>query len=139
MHSQSHLNQAVLDFRGLVPVYHRIVIDLRGPMSLKLTTAVILAALTFALPAVAEDLTITIVNSSSKALAQFFTSPTDVDNWEEDVFGDGVLPSGNKVDLTIADGRSQCDYDLKFVMEDGQEITGTQNMCETSTFTLSDD
>jgi hypothetical protein len=105
---------------------------------MKLSLTASLLALTLALPAAAEDLTMTIVNTSSKGLAQFFTSPTEVDEWEEDVFGDGVLPSGNQVDVTIADGRTQCVYDLKFVMDDGQEITGTQDLCEGATFTLSD-
>jgi hypothetical protein len=94
--------------------------------------------MTVAAPAFAQDLTITIENTSSMALAQFFTSPADVDEWEEDVFGDGVLPSGNTIDVTIADGREQCVYDLKFVMESGQEIVGTQDMCAEPTFTLSD-
>jgi hypothetical protein len=61
-----------------------------------------------------------------------------VGEWEEDVFGDGVLPAGNTVEVTIADGREQCVYDLKFVMESGQEIVGTQDMCEQPIFTLSD-
>lgn len=105
---------------------------------MKLNVFAAIAALSFALPAAAEDVTITIVNNSSKALAQFFTSPSDVEQWEEDVFGDGVLPSGNQVDVVIADGREQCEYDLKFVMEDGQEIVGTQDVCNEPTFTLSD-
>lgn len=95
-------------------------------------------ALISATPALAEDLVITINNQSSKALVQFFTSPTDVDEWEEDVFGEGILPSGNTVDVTLADGRSQCVYDLKFVLEDGQELIGTQDMCEEPTFNLFD-
>jgi hypothetical protein len=94
--------------------------------------------LTAAAPAMAEDLVITINNGSSKAVVQFFTSPTDVDKWEEDVFGDGVLPPGNTLDVTIADGREQCVYDLKFVMEGGQELIGTQDMCEEPTFNLFD-
>lgn len=97
-----------------------------------------LLAITVATPAFAQDLVITINNGSSMALAQFFTSPVGVEEWEEDVFGDSVLPSGNTVDVTIADGREQCEYDLKFVMEDGQELVGTQDMCAEPTFTLSD-
>jgi hypothetical protein len=95
-------------------------------------------AIGVAAPAAAEDLVITINNTSSMALVQFFTSPTEVNEWEEDVFGDGVLPAGNTVDVTIADGREQCIYDLKFVMEGGQEIIGTQDMCENPTFNLFD-
>jgi hypothetical protein len=105
---------------------------------MKLKSMIVAASMIAAAPAFAEDLVITINNTSSLALAQFFTSPADVGDWEEDVFGDGILPPGNTVDVTIADGREQCIYDLKFVMESGQEIVGTQDMCEEPTFTLSD-
>ena len=105
---------------------------------MKLKSIIVALSMTVAAPAFAEDLVITINNTSSMALAQFFTSPADVGEWEEDVFGDGILPSGNTVDVTIADGRTQCVYDLKFVMESGQEIVGTQDMCAEPSFTLSD-
>jgi|LauGreDrversion2_5_1035112.scaffolds.fasta_scaffold155939_1 hypothetical protein len=105
---------------------------------MKLKSIIVALSMTVTAPAFAEDLIITIDNTSSMALAQFFTSPADVDEWEEDVFGDGILPAGNTIDVTIADGREQCVYDLKFVMESGQEIVGTQDMCEEPTFTLSD-
>ena len=105
---------------------------------MKLKAMIAALSLTMAMPAFAEDLTITINNTSSLGLVQFFTSPADVGQWEEDVFGEGVLPPGNTVDVTIADGREQCVYDLKFVMEGGQEIVGTQDMCAEPTFTLFD-
>lgn len=106
---------------------------------MKMTFVATFLALSLAAPAFAEDLVITINNGSSQALAQFFTSPSGVDEWEVDVFGEGVLLSGYTVDVTIADGREQCEYDLKFVMEDGQELVGTQDMCEEPTFELFDD
>ena len=63
-------------------------------------------SISVAAPAFAEDLTITINNVSLKAPAQFFTSPTEVEEWEEDVFGKGILPPGNTIDASIADGRA---------------------------------
>lgn len=87
----------------------------------------------------AEDLTFTLTNSSSYAVKAFFTSPVDVDQWEEDVFGDGYLPSGNQVPITIADGRSQCVYDMKFVLEDDSEmIEKNIDLCQLGEYTLSD-
>jgi hypothetical protein len=44
--------------------------------------------------ALAEDLTFQLTNRSSYTIVQFFTSPATTDEWEEDVFGEGVLPSG---------------------------------------------
>jgi hypothetical protein len=99
--------------------------------------ALLLAALPGA--ARAEDLVFTLTNSSSYAVKSFFTSPADVDNWEEDVFGDKYLPAGNYVSVTIGDGREQCIYDMKFVMEDDSEfIEKGVDLCELGEYTLSD-
>lgn len=100
------------------------------------------AALLFAaLPgvAVAEDLVFTLTNSSSWAVKSFYTSPADVEDWEEDVFGDNYLPAGNYVSVTIGDGREQCVYDMKFVLEDDSEfIESGVDLCELGEYTLSD-
>ena len=90
--------------------------------------------------ALAEDLTFVLTNSSSYAVKSFFTSPADVDNWEEDVFGDKYLPAGNQVNVTIGDGREQCVYDMKFVMEDDSEVLEKGiDLCELGEYTLSDE
>jgi len=89
--------------------------------------------------ALAEDLTFVLSNASSYAVKSFFTSPADVGNWEEDVFGDNYLPAGNQVNVTIADGREQCTYDLKFLLEDDSEFVESGiNLCELGEYTLSD-
>lgn len=89
--------------------------------------------------AFAEDLTFMLTNSSSLAIKSFFTSPVDVDKWEEDVFGDNYLPSGNQVNVTIADGRDVCTYDMKFILEDDSEYTENGvDLCQLGEYTLSD-
>ena len=101
----------------------------------------IAALLVLAAPAaaLAEDLTFTLTNNSSLAVARFFTSPADVEAWEEDLFGDGVLPAGNSVDVTIGDGRDTCVYDMKFVAEDGTELVESGvDLCSLGEYTLSD-
>lgn len=108
-------------------------------MNLKLLGAA--ALVLFALPsvAVAEDLVFTLTNTSSYAVKAFFTSPADIESWEEDVFGQGYLPAGNYVEITIADGREQCVYDMKFVMEDDTEfVESGVDLCELGEYTLSD-
>lgn len=99
------------------------------------------ALLLVALPgaAQAEDLTFTLTNSSSYALKYFYTSPADVENWEEDVFGEQYLPAGNYVSVTIEDGRETCVYDMKFVLEDDSEfVEQGVDLCELGEYTLSD-
>jgi len=87
-------------------------------------------------PALAQDLTFELINVSGYDLVEFYTSPVDVGEWEEDVFGTGVLPSGNSVDVTIADGRTQCSYDLRFVFDDGDVIEDSADLCEMGSYTI---
>ena len=99
------------------------------------------ALLLVALPsaALAEDLTFTLTNNSSYAVKSLFTSPADVDSWEDDVFADKYLPAGNYVEVTIGDGREQCVYDMKFVLEDDSEfIEPAVDLCALGEYTLTD-
>lgn len=90
--------------------------------------------------ALAEDLELMLTNLSSRALIVFQTSPSGVEEWEEDVLGDGVLPSGNEVPVIIADRRDVCIYDMRFVMEDETVLEAYEyDICETQQFTLSDE
>lgn len=87
----------------------------------------------------AEDLTFVLTNGSSYAVKSFFTSPADIGNWEEDVFGDNYLPAGNQVNVTVGDGREQCVYDMKFILEDDSEFFERGiDLCELGEYTLSD-
>ncbi|HYE85661.1 MAG TPA: hypothetical protein VEA16_04870 [Vicinamibacterales bacterium] len=97
-------------------------------------------ALVLASPAAfAEDLTFTFHNKSSYAVAEFYASPADVNNWEDDILGTDILPAGESVDITIADGRSQCVYDFKVVVEDGTTLErGGVDICELGSYTLTD-
>lgn len=101
-----------------------------------LTAAVLLCA---AAPAQAEDLVFDLVNNTNSVLTHFYTSPVGVDEWEEDVFGDQVLNPGETAQLTIADGRTVCEYDMRFEFEgsDTLETTvDTQDLCELGTYTI---
>jgi hypothetical protein len=100
------------------------------------------AALAVALisaPAQAEDLTFTLTNNSSFVVVEFYASPSDVGDWEEDILGTGVLGSGENTEITIGDGRTQCEYDLRFVFDDGDVVDrGGVNLCDTGSYTLTD-
>ena len=91
------------------------------------------------MPALAEDLIFTLTNASSFAVKSFFTSPANVNTWQEDIFGDNYLPAGNQVDVTIADGSDQCVYDFRFILEDDSEFTeGGVDLCALGEYTLND-
>ena len=96
------------------------------------------AALFLAHAASAQDVVYTLNNASSATLMEFYTSPTDVGDWENDLLGANVLPAGASGTVTIADGRSQCDYDLLFRFDDGTEMTDTVDICSLDSYTITD-
>ena len=101
--------------------------------------ATAVAAALSATPALAEDLVFMLDNQSSGAIQEFYASPVGVDNWEEDILGADILPSQEASRITIADGRSVCEYDLKVVFDDGEELEERNiNLCETGSYTVSD-
>lgn len=105
---------------------------------MKFTTGLLAAALSlgFAAPSFADDLTFTLENKTSSVLTYFYASPVGVTDWEEDVFGDQVLGSGESIEITIADGRRACEYDLKMKFDDDTETEDVQNLCELGTYTI---
>jgi len=86
----------------------------------------------------AEDLVFTLKNGTSSVLNNFHTSPAGVDSWEDDVFGNQILNPGESMQITIADGRDVCKYDMKFEFQ-GDELdttTDTQDLCELGEYTI---
>ncbi|MGO4831154.1 hypothetical protein AB4144_02490 [Rhizobiaceae sp. 2RAB30] len=97
------------------------------------------AALCVSAPAQAEDLVFTLKNGTKSVLTRFYTSPVGVNDWEDDVFGQDVLNPGESIEITIADGRSVCKYDMKFEFEQGSDLdttTDTQDLCEMGSYTI---
>lgn len=124
----------------LAPRHPRAMFSLGAKLKLSILGATA-ALLLVALPgvALAEDLIFTLTNNSSYAVKNFYTSPADVENWEEDVFGEQYLPAGNFVSVTIGDGRETCVYDMKFILEDDSEfVEQAVDLCELGEYTLSD-
>lgn len=87
-------------------------------------------------PATAEDLEFVLINSSEYTLVEFYTSPADVGSWEEDVLGNDVLGSGYSLNITVADGRTQCIYDMLMIFEDGDRLEDQVDLCEMGSYTI---
>ena len=102
-----------------------------------LATLAVLSA-TLAAPAFADDVQFDLINDSSSDLQQLFVSPVGTDSWGEDILGTEVLAVGENGVVTIGDGSEICDYDLRFVMADGGELVREADLCELSSFTLTD-
>lgn len=70
----------------------------------------------------AEPVTFVLTNGMDEAIMEFYASPPGVEDWEEDILGDEVLEPGESVEITIDDGREDCDYDFLAVFEDDSEL-----------------
>lgn len=88
--------------------------------------------------ALAEDLVFMLDNQSSYDIYEFYASPRNVGDWEDDILGQGILSAGEAARITIMDGRTQCEYDLLVVFEDDDEMMDTVDLCETGSYTVTD-
>ena len=104
-----------------------------------LSTRLAVSALTLAglaAPALAQDIQYELVNDSGLTLMEFYTSPVDEGTWGDDILGADVIATGEAGQVTLADGSAQCGYDLRFVFEDGTEMTDSVDACEMASYTI---
>lgn len=99
-----------------------------------------LAMLATALPAAAQTVEFALTNDSSQALHFFYTSPSNENDWGDDLLGDtGTLEAGTEGTVTIGDGSDQCLYDFKFVTGEGNELIVNEiDICALGSYTLTD-
>src|SRR5690606_40774626 len=72
-------------------------------------------ALMMAAPlASAKTFTLTIVNKTSSVLEAFYASPTNENDWEEDLLGDDAIRPNGRYVVRFRDDRGVCNYDLRF-------------------------
>lgn len=91
-----------------------------------------------AAPAVAQDLQFTLINDSSQAIVEMYLSPTNTDTWGENILSVASVDPGTEGTIGITDGQEVCDYDMRFVTAEGATLEATNNMCELTSFTLTD-
>jgi hypothetical protein len=89
-------------------------------------------------PSLAQELVFTLVNNSSHTIAEMYVSPVGEDEWGENILTVEAVEPGVSGDVSIADGLEVCDYDLRFVTDEGAEAEKTQNLCDIATFTVED-
>ena len=100
-------------------------------------TAIALCAV-FSAPAHADDLLFDLTNSSTADLHELYVSASDTDAWGEDILGQDVLAVDEAANVTIPDGTDTCAFDLRFVMDNGNIIEGSADLCTTNSFTITD-
>ncbi|MBU9697740.1 hypothetical protein GU927_007750 [Rhodobacteraceae bacterium HSP-20] len=96
-----------------------------------------LAALS-ATPVLAEDLVFTLENASSHTLNEMYVSPTEADEWGDNILGDQIVAPGETATVTITGGSEICEFDLRFATAEGGELEQTQDLCGIETYTLND-
>lgn len=81
------------------------------------------------------DRRVRIVNNTGFTIVRFYGSHTDADSWQEDIFGNDILPSGNSIVVNFDDGTGYCIFDFRAEFDDGDvlEKFGV-NVCEIGTF-----
>lgn len=90
-----------------------------------------------AVPAVAEDVAYELNNNSALTILEFSTSPASMDTFGPDALGSGVVAPGEARVVNIENGSDQCRHDLRFVMEDGQELIARDvDICSLASYTL---
>ena len=97
-----------------------------------LTLAVLL--LTAALPAAAHEVSYPLSNGSRLTVVEFYSLPANQVTCGSDLLRASVLEPGGTVNVPIDGG--QCDHDVRMVLEDGQELIETVDVCEQASFTL---
>ena len=84
-----------------------------------------------------RNLDFTLVNKTGVDIMEVYLSPTSDNEWGEDVMGKDILESGQKVDITFSSAETECNWDLKVVDEDDDDIIWTKlNLCTANEITL---
>jgi len=84
--------------------------------------AALLTVGAFSVASAGEAVTFTLTNGTNSVIDQFYASPPSTKDWEEDILGVDVLEPGASVEITIDDGRDDCNYDFKAVFQDGADL-----------------
>lgn len=78
-----------------------------------------------------------LVNETGLTIDQLYCSPTATDEWEEDILGVETLPDSESVEIEFSTEEDACEWDLKIVDEDGDEVIWTKiNLCKATKITL---
>jgi hypothetical protein len=108
-------------------------------MKMTILAGSVLFATTMTSSAKNYDRYVEVVNNSHLAITSFYASNIGSDSWEEDILGNGVLPSGNHVRVNLDDGTSYCRFDLKTRFADGTSVIRRNvDICSVTQYTLTD-
>ena len=113
---------------------------LKQSMTRCLGSAVLSIPMIFTISAIAlaEDVSFKLYNDTSSRLVEFYVSPSELDDWEENLIpaGESVPPGGSGT-VDIRDGRTVCEYDIWGVFSNGSEVDDYDiDVCELESYTF---
>jgi hypothetical protein len=82
---------------------------------------------------------VVVQNLSTQSIYNLYASPVTSTIWEEDLLGDGTIPSGTSKTANIDNGTTECYYDLKAVMANKREhVQRRVNVCAVNKWVIGD-
>lgn len=60
----------------------------------------------------------TLINKTGYTLSELYVSPSNADDWQDDVLGADILDDGQTLDVSFQRAAKTCKWDLKVVYED---------------------
>jgi hypothetical protein len=97
-----------------------------------------LAALTLmlAVPALAQDRSVQVVNESGFTIIEFYASTQGAVDWQENMLVGQSVVSGTTLTVNFDDGSGDCAYSFRAVFDDGDEAVGDIDICSGSSITI---
>ncbi|MEI8145059.1 MAG: hypothetical protein WCH83_06320 [Alphaproteobacteria bacterium] len=78
-----------------------------------------------------------LVNRSGTQIDEVYVSASSRSEWGRDILGDGVLPAGQRRNITFPRGTRACNFDVKVVFTNGGNAEASNlNLCEITVITV---
>lgn len=78
-----------------------------------------------------------LINKTGVVITELYVSPSDDDEWGEDVLGRDVLKNGERVDIEFSRKETTCKWDLKMIDEDKDEgVWENLDLCTINEITI---
>lgn len=91
----------------------------------------------FAFPLWAGEQDFELINQTGDPLESLYVSPSDSNEWDEDVLGQDILNDGESANIHFSRQDTACKWDIKVRYPDGEEpIWYGINLCDVSSVTL---
>lgn len=103
-------------------------------MKMRDSFALAAVTMTLALPALAQERSVQIVNQSGFTITNFYASTLGAADWQEDVLGGQAVGTGQSAMVNFAD-TGDCTYSFRAVFDDGDEAVQDIDVCSVTSVT----